>query len=58
MAEGTATTPVLVPQGTVIEELIPEAAAHPRGVRGEVLLDVRGLKTSFKLREGTVRAAR
>ncbi|MEX2548242.1 MAG: ABC transporter ATP-binding protein [Chloroflexota bacterium] len=40
----------------VIEELVPEAAAKPRGVTGEVLLDVRGLRTSFKLREGTVRA--
>jgi peptide/nickel transport system ATP-binding protein len=41
---------------TVIEELVPEAAARPRGVRGETLLDVRGLRTSFRLREGTVRA--
>jgi peptide/nickel transport system ATP-binding protein len=56
VGESTVTTPVLAPQGTLIEELVPEAAAHPRGVFGEVLLDVRGLKTSFKLREGTVRA--
>jgi oligopeptide/dipeptide ABC transporter ATP-binding protein len=41
---------------TVIEDLVPEAAARPRGVRTETLLDVRGLRTSFKLREGTVRA--
>jgi peptide/nickel transport system ATP-binding protein len=41
---------------TVIEELVPEAAAGPRDRAGEVLLDVRGLRTSFRLREGTVTA--
>jgi ABC-type lipoprotein export system ATPase subunit len=41
---------------TVIEEVAPAAVEHPRGVSGEVLLDVRGLRTSFRLREGTVRA--
>ncbi|MEP7158143.1 MAG: ABC transporter ATP-binding protein, partial [Chloroflexota bacterium] len=41
---------------TVIEELVPEATAKPSGVHGEVLLDVRDLRTSFKLREGSVRA--
>jgi len=40
----------------VIEELVPEALVRPRGVTGETLLDVRGLRTSFRLREGTVRA--
>ena len=30
--------------------------ALSRGQRGDVLLDVRGLRTSFKLRDGTVRA--
>jgi oligopeptide/dipeptide ABC transporter ATP-binding protein len=55
-AAGSATEVQLAPQGTVIEELIPEAAARPRGVTGEVLLDVRNLKTSFRLREGTVKA--
>jgi oligopeptide/dipeptide ABC transporter ATP-binding protein len=39
---------------TVIEELIPEAAT--RRSTGEVLLDVRGLKTSFRISDGTVRA--
>jgi oligopeptide/dipeptide ABC transporter ATP-binding protein len=41
---------------TIIEDLVSESAARPRGVQGEVLLDVRGLRTSFRLREGTVRA--
>jgi oligopeptide/dipeptide ABC transporter ATP-binding protein len=41
---------------TIIEQVVPEAAAKPRGVQGEVLLDVRDLRTSFKLREGSVRA--
>ncbi len=41
---------------TVIEELVPEAAARPRGVVGETLLKVRNLRTSFKLREGLVQA--
>ena len=54
--EGTSATVELAPDRTLIEELVPEAAAHPKGIRGEVLLDVRGLKTSFHLREGTVRA--
>jgi peptide/nickel transport system ATP-binding protein len=40
---------------SVIEELVPETAARS-GRRGEVLLEVRNLRTSFKLREGTVRA--
>jgi oligopeptide/dipeptide ABC transporter ATP-binding protein len=40
----------------VIEELVPEAQLSPQGRVGEVLLEVRGLRTSFKLREGTVRA--
>jgi oligopeptide/dipeptide ABC transporter ATP-binding protein len=45
----------------VIEELIPASASHEGGgpsksKPGEVLLDVRGLRTSFRLREGTVRA--
>ncbi|MEO6350126.1 MAG: ABC transporter ATP-binding protein [Candidatus Limnocylindrales bacterium] len=41
---------------TLIEELVPEAAGERRGRTGDVLLDVRGLRTSFRLREGTVRA--
>jgi len=40
----------------VIEDLVPEALSRPRGVVGKVLLDVRGLRTSFRLRDGTVRA--
>jgi oligopeptide/dipeptide ABC transporter ATP-binding protein len=39
----------------VIEDLAPVSAAR-EDRRGEVLLDVRGLRTSFRLREGTVRA--
>src|SRR3954454_2130459 len=38
---------------TYIEELAPVAE---RDLRGEVILDVRELRTSFTLREGTVRA--
>ncbi len=41
---------------TFIEDLVPEAAARAGHEFGEVLLDVKGLRTSFKLREGTVRA--
>jgi oligopeptide/dipeptide ABC transporter ATP-binding protein len=41
---------------TVIEDVGPRPAPSRHGTRGEVLLDVRGLRTSFKLREGTVRA--
>jgi oligopeptide/dipeptide ABC transporter ATP-binding protein len=40
----------------VIEELVPEAQRGPRGAVGEVLLEVRGLRTSFHLRDGIVRA--
>ena len=39
---------------TLIADVAP-VAAHAHKV-GDVLLDVRGLRTSFKLREGTVRA--
>jgi oligopeptide/dipeptide ABC transporter ATP-binding protein len=41
---------------TVIEEITPAAIEHKAAPVGEVLLDVRGLRTSFRLREGTVRA--
>src|SRR3954453_10835617 len=51
-ADLTAVAPSL--KDTVIEGVAPVAAeAHNIG---DVLLDVRGLRTSFKLREGTVRA--
>jgi peptide/nickel transport system ATP-binding protein len=40
----------------IIEELVPVAMRRPRGVGGEVLLDVRDLRTSFKTPEGVVRA--
>src|SRR3954451_19535277 len=51
-ADLTAVAPSL--NDTVIEDVAPVAAeAHNIG---DVLLDVRGLRTSFKLREGTVRA--
>jgi len=53
-----ATTAVATPSldETVIEDVGPRTAPSRRGTRGEVVLDVKGLKTSFKLREGTVRA--
>src|SRR5688500_8208855 len=54
-AEHLATVAPSLDEG-VIEELVPEAAANPRGARGEVLLDVRGLRTSFRIADGTVRA--
>ena len=41
---------------SVIEELVPTGGARRRARAGEVLLDVRGLRTSFRLREGAVRA--
>jgi len=51
-AAATIAAPSL--EETLIEDMAPVAAEHHEA--GEVLLDVRGLKTSFKLREGTVRA--
>ena len=41
---------------TVIEELVPPGAQRQRRPRGERLLDVKGLYTSFKTRDGLVRA--
>ena len=41
---------------TRVEELVPESQRRPRGALGETLLDVRGLQTSFRTHEGTVRA--
>ncbi len=41
---------------TVIEDLAPGIASTRGRVTGEALLDVRELRTSFRLREGTVRA--
>ena len=46
----------IVPEGVVIEDLVPEAVARPKSAFGDVLLDVKGLKTSFRLSTGTVRA--
>jgi peptide/nickel transport system ATP-binding protein len=40
----------------VIEDLIPESQRRRRGDVGEVLLDVRGLRTSFRTRGAIVRA--
>ena len=58
MTESSAPPEGIVPSldEGLIEELVPVALSRPRGVSGEVLLDVRGLKTSFKTPEGTVRA--
>jgi oligopeptide/dipeptide ABC transporter ATP-binding protein len=42
---------------TVVEELVPASARRPRKERGEKpLLEVKGLKTSFRTRDGIVRA--
>src|SRR6188768_2320500 len=46
----------IVPAGSIIEELVPEATARPKDSFGDVLLDVKGLRTSFHLSSGTVRA--
>jgi oligopeptide/dipeptide ABC transporter ATP-binding protein len=53
------TTPAATPsvdERSVIEQVVPSAASRRRGVSGEVLLEVTDLRTSFRLREGTVRA--
>src|SRR6266536_483691 len=43
---------------TVVSELVPPAARRARHVRGErPLLEVRGLRTSFATRDGSVTAA-
>jgi peptide/nickel transport system ATP-binding protein len=42
---------------TIVEELVPAAARRPKRERGErPLLEVRGLKTSFRTRDGIVQA--
>jgi ABC-type dipeptide/oligopeptide/nickel transport system ATPase component len=42
---------------TVIEELVPASARRPKIKRGErPLLEVKGLRTSFRTRDGVVRA--
>ena len=42
---------------TVVEELVPASARRPRKERGDKpLLEVKGLKTSFRTRDGIVRA--
>jgi oligopeptide/dipeptide ABC transporter ATP-binding protein len=42
---------------TTVEELVPASARKPKKERGErPLLEVKGLKTSFKTRDGVVRA--
>ncbi len=57
MAAMKSQTPTLIvpsAEETLIEKLVP-AARHAHDV-GDVLLDVRDLRTSFRLRQGTVRA--
>jgi peptide/nickel transport system ATP-binding protein len=41
---------------TVIAELVPESQRRPKGAVGELLLDVRDLRTSFRTGDGVVRA--
>ncbi|HEX4933534.1 MAG TPA: hypothetical protein VFV33_10175, partial [Gemmatimonadaceae bacterium] len=41
---------------TVIEDIDPVSARRDPSRRGERLLDVRGLQTSFRTRDGLVRA--
>ena len=54
----TTTTPSLGPalDEATIEELVPASARRQQRPRGERLLDVKGLFTSFKTRHGFVRA--
>ncbi len=54
----TSPTPTLGPalDETTIEELVPPGARRDRRPAGERLLDVKGLYTSFKTRDGLVRA--
>src|SRR5262245_35012135 len=58
VTDETPTTDEVVPSlnQSVIEEFVPEAAARPKGGHGETILEVRGLRTSFKLHEGVVKA--
>jgi oligopeptide/dipeptide ABC transporter ATP-binding protein len=42
--------------GAVIEELVPPSMQRPARRRGERLLEVKGLRTSFHTRDGVVRA--
>ena len=41
---------------TRVSELVPESQRRPKGATGEVLLDVKGLRTSFRTGDGIVRA--
>ncbi len=52
---GPASLAPSLDEGT-ITELVPEAQRRRRGRVGDVLLDVRGLRTSFHTRDGVVRA--
>jgi oligopeptide/dipeptide ABC transporter ATP-binding protein len=61
ITESTAPAPELLldqsGEGNVIEELVPASKRRPRHERGErPLLEVKGLRTSFKTRDGLVRA--
>jgi len=53
---GTAPDPAAAQEQSTITEVLPEARARPTGVNAEELLTVRDLRTSFRLRDGTVRA--
>ena len=55
LAPPTGSTVTSLDEG-VIEEIVPVAQRRRRGTSGEVLLDVRDLRTSFKTPEGVVRA--
>jgi oligopeptide/dipeptide ABC transporter ATP-binding protein len=52
--EGTA--PTRGDDAPVIEELVPTSAQRPSRTKGERLLEVQGLRTSFHTRDGVVRA--
>jgi len=53
---GGGATAVPSMEETVITELVPESQRRPKGVTGELLLDVRDLHTSFRTGDGLVRA--
>jgi peptide/nickel transport system ATP-binding protein len=41
---------------TIVTELVPESQRRPKGATGELLLNVRDLRTSFRTGDGVVRA--
>ena len=53
---GATRTVTETPVGPVVEELVPPSGQRPARRRGERLLEVEGLRTTFHTRDGDVRA--